>query len=255
MTKDLKNNETHRHKSEEPIKKTETISDYKPDQYLNWFEKALAFVEKYGFRKILKTLFVIAFVSYFLYVAFNPEVIFNKITEYRTEQHAKAIETRIKVDPQVRLLLKELLMKVSASNAFVLEMHDGSANGTNLPFVFTDMRYEERADSTANIDEDFQTLTMSRFPIFNVIFTDGIWLGTTDEMKILDDKLAARFSTNGITTCGFTILYGSAVEIGFLGIGYNENSKKPEDNYIKNQLRIYAQKISVLLDGSNAGIK
>lgn len=229
----------------------ETIRDYKPNTYLSWLQEMLKIIDQYGCFKIFKALLIFVISSYFIYLTFNPEIIIEKYMKYQTQQHDNAVAFRIKNEPQIRVLLKELMMDTGADRSFIIELHNGTNNVSGLPFIYGDMSYEEVNKGVTHVDEDYHYLSLQRFPFFGLLFNDGIWYGNVNELEKLDPKLALRLESNGACELGVVVVYGREKEIGFLGVSFVNNCGKQDETQMKKTIRKYAQKLSPFLDATS----
>ncbi len=241
MSNEIKNNGNNSEKS--------TVSNYQPSVYISWLQEILKLIEQYGVWKIFKALFVLAFASYFIYLTFNPEVIVDKINQYQIEKHDASIAYRLKIDPAVRLDLKDFISETGADRAFLIEFHNGTTNVNGLQFLFGDMHYEEIKGETMHVDEEYQSITLSRYPFFSYLIKNGQWSGTIDELSEIDERLSLRFKSDGCYYVSISVVYDTKQEIGFIGASFVTSpiQNKQTLPIITNK---YAQKMSILLDGA-----
>ena len=74
------------------------------------------------------------------------------------------------------------------------------------------------------------------------------WIGTVEELKEIDEKLALRLMSNDVKYLAIMTIQGTKTELGYYGVTYtNDTIISDERQYIM-QLTRSSQKISTLLD-------
>lgn len=219
---------------------------------LNLLEYVIKFVEKYGYIKIICVSILMVFISYASYLAYNPEVIFEKYNEYKANRHMKSFNYRMESSPKVAQLLKSLQLETGGARCFIIELHNGKSNASGLSFNYGALTYEEVRDSVTSVREDYIEFTVDRYPLLGKIYKMGYWGGNLSDISKYDSKLAYMFISNGTEYLAIATLYGEDNEIGFIGVSFLKG-----DKYYKKDLSAilyhYASRIAPLLDGNNAG--
>ena len=229
-------------------------------EQLTFLEKTVKLIEKYGMWKIAKALIVIFL---FVFIMLNASAIgdgFNKFLSNiideaiaknnveKVESHNKALAVRQENGPKINDLLNNALIRLDADRAFVLELHNGTNNTAGLPFLYGAMTYETVCPGVTHIDEDYANVNLSRFQFPYYLEKHHIWLGSIDEFKAVDEKLALRLISNDVTYLAIVQIHGVYNELGYFGISYcNGRQPKSKDEIIGVVMEI-SQKCSSLLD-------
>lgn len=220
------------------------------EEEVNVLEKTIKVVEKYGFWKVLKAIFIIGCVVYVMYNGINVNNIVQEVFLEKQAEHEAALERRKDVDPQVRLILKELLAQTNADRAFAIEFHNGTNNTHGLSFFYGEMSYEEVREGTPSIDEDYQNINLSRFPFATYVCDNAFWYGSVEDLKKIDSKFAMRLVSNDVNYLAIRTMYGTNGEMGFLGVTYTAD-KHPDECVVQNIMRdidIANGKLILMLD-------
>lgn len=219
-------------------------------------EKTIKIINKYGIFKIAEALIVIGAFLYLVHNVSNIPQIVDNVFRNRTErvqiEHDAAVETRRNIKPEVDEILNRTISYLNADRIFVIELHNGTNNTAGLPFIYGEMTYEEVRNNVYHIDEDYISVNLSRFNFPLYLRQNRIFYGTIDELKKIDDKLAARMSANDVTYFGIISMHGINNELGYFGISYCGNNKPASEENIIEQLTICSQKLAILLDSCNA---
>lgn len=219
------------------------------DRPINWLEKIVGLIDKFGFIKIICTILIL-FVAYFgwnLMSAINYEQMAEQIVKTKAIEHTTASAIRLKNNPKVMLALTRMLNDLDGDRASVLEMHNGKENPTSLPFIYCDMTYEETRGKIPYVSEEYENLNMSKFTFPTYLWKNRYFVGTVEELYEIDKKLASRLEMNDVKYFGIMIMKNE-IEIGFLMISYNEIPTEFEAHDIHVKLSDYAQEISFYLD-------
>ena len=200
---------------------------------LNILEKMIRMIDKYGFLKVLKAIFVISLFIYAIYNVSNIGSVVEAAFDEQRKRHDMAIEYREEIDPIIRLQLNQLLLNTGCNRAFVIEMHNGEKNMAGLPFKKGEMTYDTN-------------LNLSRFP-FTTYLKDHIsWYGSTQELRKIDEKIALRLESNDTKYIFIKCLYASnGKETAYLGITYNKEQDFTPEQILK--IRDYAEKASNII--------
>jgi hypothetical protein len=220
------------------------------NQTLGWLEKLLQLLSTFGIKKMIQAcfFFVAFFLGNILFNAVQNESVVEKLLVSLTTNHIENADIRNEINPKVNNQLIRLLYDLKGDRTFIMEMHNGKENPTSLPFLYCDMTYEEVNESKRipYINNEYENLNMSKFTLPSYLYEHRFFIGSIDDLYEIDKKLAVRMETNDIKYCGF-ILIKSGIEIGFLGISYQEIPDCSEDK-IHAKLGDYVQEISFLLD-------
>ena len=229
--------------------RTRNRNDEDEDQPINWAERIVQMVDKFGFMKIIITIFLV-FLTYFGYhviSALNYEKIADYMITKRAEEHEKSSQIRANNNPKIMLSMTKLLYELKADRVSIMEMHNGKENPTNLPFIYCDMTYEETQDMVPYIADEYENLNMSKYTFPAYVFKKRYFIGSIEELYEIDRKLATRLEANKIGYFGIVVLRNEK-EIGYLMVSYQEKPEHLEAHDIHVVLSDYAQELSFLLD-------
>ena len=195
---------------------------------ISWLEKVVELESKYGFFKIIKALFLIVLSVCVAFFMLNPGWFYQKIEDYINDQHIKAMEKRLNADLVVRAELDNLLLRTDAEYAVVFESHNGSNNLSGLPFLFVDMVYEQHADDSYPIIEEWQNVPTSRYPFLVKVWKEGYWYGPIEDLKEIDTGFYHKLKADNVNYLALVKLHGVRNPIGFIGIGYDDEDVDQE---------------------------
>ncbi len=164
------------------------------------------------------------------------------------KEHAEEIQKRIHRNPNISMVLKDMLINLNASRATVCEMHNGTNTLAGVPFVHISMTYEEISNEVQYSAEDYNAINMSRMPFISKHFESGSWIGSTDEIMREDKYLATKLKCNGDEYMGFAVMHGKNSVLGVLTVSFSDKEKHPTKTEISRELMKASQRLSVLLD-------
>jgi hypothetical protein len=221
-------------------------------EQLNFFERAVKIVDKYGTFKVITSIVLFAL---FLLVTVGTPI----ITKYSMEKsidaaeknkeltHIRDLENRREVQPQIYSVLDNLLESTKADRAFIIELHNGSQNINGVPFLHGTVTYERVREGVENIDEEYQNLSLSRFESSIYMHNNLHFVGSVKDLAKIDKKIAAKLTSNQVSYVAVTTLHDGEKEWGWFGILYSEGSKIPPKEKMLNELLISSQTISGIL--------
>lgn len=214
-------------------------------------EHMLGLIDNFGFKRILQSLlfFTLIFMGNLFITALNNEAIISNISDAISKDHYENMDIRNEVSPQINKLLLSLVTVSEADRAFIMEMHNGKENPSQLAFVYCDMTYEELHPSKdiEYVYNEYENVNMSKYAFTSYLHEKRMFVGSVTELEKIDKKLAIRMAINDIKYCGF-IMITSGVDIGFLGISYVEETPPISKEMIQMRLLDYVQRISPKLD-------
>ena len=70
----------------------------------------------------------------------------------------------MKKNPQISMILKDLLINLNGSRATVCEIHNGTNTLAGIPFIHLTMTFEEISSEDEYSRDDYNGLNMSRIP-------------------------------------------------------------------------------------------
>ena len=217
------------------------------DSILKWIGNAAELVTNHGAWKILSSTLVLCVCIIMVTVTLNPGIILEKIEQY-TEQVAESKrDWREKNDPLIRSELKNMLYHLDASRVSVMEFHNGKSNPSGLGFYYIDMTYEVCKEGCLNIANQYTNVNLSLLNISTVLYQDGYWYGTTDDLRKTDPMLANMIERNGTKWIALLLLEGS-YEIGILEVSFDRAPTEEELPLIGRDIRKVGAQISSKLD-------
>ena len=223
-------------------------------EQISFVEKTIKMIDKYGIWKVIRAILLILlflFGMYYVQVAATRTGSMEaseKQNEQSIAEHAEQMNVRKEIKPLIDNILMSVLQNTGADRAFILELHNGSSNTAGLPFIHCTMTYEVNRDSIENIDEDYQNLSLSRFNFPMYLHDNTYWMGTVEEFKKIDNKMAIRMQTNRASYLVIATIETETNELGYFGFTFC-NGKKPTDiRKITAQTTSSVQKLSRLLD-------
>lgn len=216
-------------------------------EQLGVFKSFIELVKKYGPIKLFFNAVFYILVSCMLYIAFNPNMVFERYEAFQTERHALSNKYRIESKPLIRQYLNTLNEETDAYATFILEFHNGKSNPSGLQWQYADMNFMSDAlDNDAK--EDFQNLLLDKYNIFYELYETSNWEGSIEGLMLVDKRMAYKFDVDSIRYIGMEIIYGSNLcELGVLVTVYKDVERIDEIKLSK-LLQKYAAAISPLLD-------
>lgn len=188
--------------------------------FIEWISQMTDAVANHGLWKIIKGTIALAFALIVLNIALNPEIIFDKFTQYTEQVERENVEYRRSVDPIIRGELKELVYDVNATRACVMEFHNGTSNFSSLGFLYAAMTYEETKEGEPSVSRIYNEISLSLFNISNIMYQSGYWFGSMDDLALIDPSLAEGISQSG-TKWVAALLLESSRELGFLILSFD----------------------------------
>lgn len=159
-------------------------------------------------------------------VSFNPNNYIRSIKDIEISIEEESRARRAEADIFVREELKQVIENLSASRASVLEFHNGKTNSSGLGFYYVDMSYEIVDNHNNFISEQYQNISLSWLELDDVLYNNGYWYGTVEELKKVDPMLGAKIESNGTKWIGLYLLeYANddhvTTPLGILEISFN----------------------------------
>lgn len=212
---------------------------------IEWISQMADAVANHGLWRIIKGTIALAFALIVLNIALNPEIIFDKFTQYTEQVERENVEYRRSVDPIIRGELKELVYDVNATRACVMEFHNGTSNFSSLGFLYAAMTYEETREGEPSVSRIYNEISLSLFNIANVMYDKGFWFGSMEDLALIDPSLAEGISQSG-TKWVAALLLESSRELGFLILSFDSIPDNQQE--IGRQIRRIGVSIASKLD-------
>lgn len=188
--------------------------------FIEWIGEMSDAVANHGLWKIVKGTIALAFALIVLNIALNPEIVFDKFTQYTERVERENVEYRKEIDPVIRGELKELVYATKASRACVMEFHNGTSNFSSLGFLYAAMTYEETREGVDKVSKVYGEVSLSLFNIADVMYNRGFWFGSIEDLAKMDSALAQGIAASG-TKWVAALLLESSRELGFLILSFD----------------------------------
>lgn len=188
--------------------------------FIEWIGEMSDAVANHGLWKIVKGTIALAFALIVLNIALNPEIVFDKFTQYTERVERENVEYRKEIDPVIRGELKELVYATEASRACVMEFHNGTSNFSSLGFLYAAMTYEETREGVDKVSKVYGEVSLSLFNIADVMYNRGFWFGSIEDLAKMDSALAQGIAASG-TKWVAALLLESSRELGFLILSFD----------------------------------
>lgn len=213
--------------------------------FIEWISQMADAVANHGLWKIIKGTIALAFALIVLNIALNPEIVFDKFTQYAERVERENVEHRRSIDPIIRDELKELVYDVNATRACVMEFHNGTSNFSSLGFLYAAMTYEETKEGEPSVSRIYSEISLSLFNISNIMYKSGYWFGSIEDLTLIDPSLAEGISQSG-TKWVAALLLESSRELGFLILSFDSIPDNQQE--IGRQIRRVGVSIASKLD-------
>lgn len=213
--------------------------------FIEWISQMADAVANHGLWRIIKGTIALAFALIVLNIALNPEIIFDKFTQYTEQVERENVEYRRSVDPIIRGELKELVYDVNATRACVMEFHNGTSNFSSLGFLYAAMTYEETREGEPSVSRIYNEISLSLFNISNIMYQSGYWFGSMEDLALIDPSLAEGISQSG-TKWVAALLLESSRELGFLILSFDSIPDNQQE--VGRQIRRVGVSIASKLD-------
>lgn len=160
---------------------------------VKYISEMINVITNHGIWKVLEVIII----TMMLTIALNPEIILKIAEKEKTELSKAKKEFRKTNDPIIRSELHDAIYEVNACRASVLEFHNGKENPSGLGFFYADMNYEIIKDEYSYISEQYTNINLSLLELPNILYKDGYWYGTVEDLKAIDPKLGSMIEQNG----------------------------------------------------------
>lgn len=175
-------------------------------------------------------------------ISFNPNNYIRTIKDIEISIEDESRLKRAEADVFVREELKQFTESVSAARTSVLEFHNGKTNSSGLGFYYIDMSYEIVDNHHVFISEQYQNISLSWLELDDVLYNNGYWFGTIEELKIVDPMLGAKIESNGTKWIGLYLLEFSnddhtTTPVGILEVSFAETPSLEKQKEIGREIR------------------
>lgn len=216
---------------------------------ITWLGNMLRMLKQYGISKIIMSALIIAVLSLFFFLLFNPSKLFDAYDGWKAVRHAERTELREEITPKIQSLIDKLTFQIDASRTIVLELHNGTTGTGGLPFNKCTATFEADNLEVKPVYDQYNDIALSLMPFTAVLFTQGYWAGSTDELIGIDRGLAYKMKSNGTEYFIACIIEGIDEPLSILIVSYPSAEKgllRASD--AREYIRHVAMEISVLLE-------
>ena len=217
------------------------------DSIVKWVGDIANLVANHGALKLLSSTMVLCMCIFMITVTLNPGIILDKIETYTEKIAENKKDWRDKNDPIIRSDMRNTMYHLGASRISVMEFHNGKSNPAGLGFYYVDMTYEVCNDGQYSIANQYVNVNLSLLNIPTILYREGYWYGTTDELKKTDPMLANMIEQNGTKWIALLLLEGSS-ELGILEVSFSEIPVNDDLPIIGRDIRKLGAQIASKLD-------
>lgn len=225
------------------------VSVNNTSKVITWLNNMLRMVKQYGISKIIMSALIIAVLSLFFFILFNPSKLFDAYDGWKAIQHTERTELREEITPKIQSLLDKLTFQIDASRTIILELHNGTTGTGGLPFNKCTATFESDNIEVRPVYDQYNDIALSLMPFTTQLFTQGYWAGTTDELVQIDRGLAYKMKGNGTEYFIACIIEGIDEPLAIMIVSYPSSEKgnlrAPE---AREYIRHVAMETSVLLE-------
>ena len=164
------------------------------------------------------------------------------------KHHNDLVERRFEIGPRIANELKDLLIRLNADRAAIMEFHNGTYNASGLPFVYGDMVYEEVSPNVPYASDEFKNFNLSKLPFVALHYKEKTWIGSVDDVEKDDPYFAAKLRVVKVNWGIFVILEGINGPLGFLTLFFKNDENHPDKKKVIAEVTHSAQILSTLLD-------
>lgn len=239
------------------VKKEPTIAETKEkivvaSDGLSFFERLLVLNRQYSIWEIIKTLFTMAFVIWFGYLAINPSYLFDKYDEIRNREHTEELHKRFDSSKELTAELSILMNKLHADRAFFIEYHNSIKSLEGAPFAYGSMNFEETADGVDFMGDAYTNFSLAKYKLVNHLYENLLYVGEVDGIEPIDRRLYLKLVSDGIKQIALIEVEGVDAPLGILGVTWSKHDVMTEyKDSIKKELRSYSVKIAYINKGGN----
>lgn len=174
----------------------------------------------------------------------------------KENKHAKSMERRRKVNPQVRSEILSAICELGAYRGMCAEFHNGKENADGLGFTHFTENYEEINPKydLHYVASSYENMRTSFYPICDYLHDDShdCLIGTVDDIKKIDPRYAANMEHDGMcfgAICEVENVYNPNRPLGILSISWRKGQEKdiPDVDKIEKILRECESDVKALL--------
>lgn len=163
------------------------------------------------------------------------------------KMHADLTIKRLEINHLIDNELKDLLMRLDADRAAILELHNGTNNFAGLPFVYADMSYEQVSNRISYATDEFKNFNLAKLSFCSAHWKDKTWIGSVNEVEKDDAYFAAKLRFVQVNFGSFVILEGIYGPVGILSLFWKSEDEHPSKSKIMAELNHSSQILTTLL--------
>lgn len=168
----------------------------------------------------------------------------------KKQEHKELMAYRMNMIPMVSNILKDIVIELECDRASILEMHNGTNNLSNVPFIYADMNFEEVSQESEYAGDEFQNFNLTKYPFFSEHYDEGIWQGPASKIEKEDKRLFGKIKSVDSEYVAGCVLEGIETPVGFLIVSFRESDiSKDKQKEIYRVLNQSSQKLTKLLSG------
>lgn len=166
---------------------------------------------------------------------------------WNTRTHNMSNKYRRVVSKIIRHDLKKALAKLGGHRIFVTEGHNGTSSLGDLAFLYMDITYLESVIEDDWLNFQYRNFSTTLYPGFDWLAKHSTFVGSTDKIKSIDQRLSRIIESNGTKYLIATCLYNAHNEcIGTVILTFPEEPTCPMEKMADFQK--VANKIERLID-------
>ena len=182
----------------------------------------------------------------------SSEILLKNIIENRQKNDNEKNDMSIRdmVSPKIQNRLVSMVYTLGCDRAFVIELHNGKKNATELPFKYFDMTYEEVNENrhVKHISDNFTDIMTTHYKLPYYLAAKTYFFGNAEELRKIDKRFAENFEDGNGSYLAMMTIRVSGEEIGFLGVAYEDKMAEIDNERLKRIMERESMVIRDLLD-------
>lgn len=180
----------------------------------------------------------------------NERLIEHILEVKKSGDEKEDLTIRDMVSPKIQKRLNALVYTLDCDRAFVIELHNGKKNATELPFKYFDMTYEEVNENRhiKHVSDHYVNVMTTHYKIPYYLAANTYFYGHVEDLEKIDKRFAANFEEQKGAYIAMMAIRVDGEEIGFIGVVYEEGSVMSDLEKVKKHLIIESRIIRDLLD-------
>lgn len=178
------------------------------------------------------------------------EKLVGHLIELKPKYEKEDLSIRDMVSPKIQKRLTSMVYTLNCDRAFVIELHNGKKNATELPFKYFDMTYEEVNENKhiKHVSQHYVDVMTTHYKLPYYLAAETYFSGHVSDLEKIDKRFAANFEGQKGAYMAMMVLRVDGDEIGFIGIAYESEEHVADANKIRKTLEAESKIIRDLLD-------